>query len=73
MSSYRQLTALPAALAQIVKGALEAEGIDVVLDRAPLATVYGLDSGEWATRVLVDPDKFDRARELLDEFETAGN
>ncbi|MGH8931946.1 MAG: DUF2007 domain-containing protein [Egibacteraceae bacterium] len=71
MNPYRQLTALPSALAQIVKGALEAEGITVVLDRDFLGLVYGLDSGAWATRLLVDADQLDRARTLLDQFETA--
>ena len=71
MSSYRQLTAVPPVLARILEGALQAEGIDVVLDRAALGAVYGLDSGEWATRVLVAADQLDRAPTLLDEFETA--
>ena len=71
MSSYRQLTAVPSALAQILEGALQAEGIGVVLDRAALGAVYGLDSGEWATRVLVAADQLDRVRTLPEEFETA--
>ncbi len=71
MNAYRQLTALPSALAHIVKGALEAEGISVVLERDSLGSVYGLDSGAWATRLLVEADQLDRARTLLDQFETA--
>ena len=71
MNAYRQLTALPSALAQIVKGALEAEGITVVLERDSLGFVYGLDSGAWATRLLVEAGQLDRARTLLDQFETA--
>jgi Putative prokaryotic signal transducing protein len=71
MSPYRQLTAVPAVIAQIVRGALQVEGIDVVLDRDALGSVYGLDSGEWATRVLVEADQLARARALLDQFEAA--
>ncbi|MGH8908241.1 MAG: putative signal transducing protein [Egibacteraceae bacterium] len=71
MTAYRQLTALPSAPAQILKGALETEGIAVVLQRESLGSIYGLDGGAWATRVLVDADCIDRARTLLDEFETA--
>jgi hypothetical protein len=71
MVSYRQLTALPSVLAHVVKGALEAEGIAVMLERESLGSVYGLDSGAWATRVLVTADALDRARRLLAEFSTA--
>jgi hypothetical protein len=71
VTAYRQLTTLPSALAQIVKGALEVEGITVGLERDSLGSLYGLDSGPWATRLLVPADQFDRARTLLDQFETA--
>jgi hypothetical protein len=73
MTAYRQLTALPSAPAHLLKGALETEGIHVVLERESFGSIYGLDSGAWATRVLVDEASIDRARTLLDEFETAGH
>jgi hypothetical protein len=71
VTAYQQLTALPSAPAQLLKGALETEGIAVILERESFGCVYGLDGGAWATRVLVDADCIDRARTLLDEFETA--
>lgn len=66
---YRPLTARPHVVAEIVRGALEAEGVDVRLERNGLGAVYGLQSGPWATRVLVAEDDFERARSLLAEMD----
>lgn len=63
------LTELPAPLAQIVKGALEAEGIPAFLERDALSSVYGLDTGLFATRVLVPPEMLAEARALIAEIE----
>lgn len=68
MSQFREVAALPNAIAQLAKGALEAEGLTVMLDsegRDP----YGIDSGWFATRLFVPDEEWDRARALLDEFE----
>ncbi len=69
MVDYRQLTAMPFAVAAVVKGALEAEGLSVRLDREALAGVYGLDSGTFATRILVAAEDLERARLLLAEID----
>lgn len=71
MPGFVVLTALPSMHAAVLRGALEAEGLTVQLDRPTLGTVYGLDGGAWATRVLVPPDQLDRARALMDEFDAA--
>lgn len=72
MSAYRALTARPFVLAQLIKGALEAEGFDVRLQRDGLGVVYGLDSGTFATRILVAEADLDRARSVLAEMEAEG-
>jgi hypothetical protein len=66
---YRQLTALPFALATVLQGALEAEGVTATLEREGLSSIYGLDSGVFATRVLVPVEELARARELLDDLQ----
>ncbi|CAN5771617.1 MAG: DUF2007 domain-containing protein [Actinomycetota bacterium] len=71
MAELRVLTARPSVQAQLIKGALEAEGIVVRLDRDALGSVYGLDSGTFATRVLVPAVDVERARRLLAELESA--
>ncbi|MDQ3537507.1 MAG: DUF2007 domain-containing protein [Actinomycetota bacterium] len=71
MGELRVLTARPSVQAQLIKGALEAEGIAVRLDRDSLGAVYGLDSGTFATRVLVSAADVERARRLLAELESA--
>ncbi|MDQ3972879.1 MAG: DUF2007 domain-containing protein [Actinomycetota bacterium] len=71
MGDYRELTAMPFALATVVKGALEAEGLAVRLEREALAGVYGLDSGTFATRILVAAEDLERARALLAEVEAS--
>lgn len=65
------LTELPSPLAHIVEGALAAEGIPVRLERDALSVVYGLETGMFATRVLVPADRLDDAAALIDEVESA--
>lgn len=62
--------AAPNALAQIVKGALEAEGLRVTIDRQERSP-FGLDSGWFATRVLVAEDDLPRAQQLLAEIDAS--
>jgi hypothetical protein len=69
MGAYRTLTARPFILANLLAGALEAEGLDVRLARDSLGAVYGLDTGRHATRVLVAEEDLPRARRLLAELE----
>ena len=69
MASYRPLTARPAVQAHLLAVALASEGVDVRLVREALGIVYGLDSGAFATRVLVAEDDLERARRLLAEIE----
>ncbi len=68
---YVVLTARPSIQAHLIMGALQAEGLRVRLDRDGLGSVYGLDSGKFATKVLVAADDFDAARALLTEIESA--
>ena len=70
MPGFVVLTALPSLHAAVLRGALEAEGFTVQLDRPTLGAVYGFDGGAWATRVLVPPDQLERARAVLAEFES---
>lgn len=70
MSEFRELMQAPNALAQIVKGALEAEGLRVAVDRDERSP-FGLDSGWFATRVLVAEEDLLRAQELLAEIEAS--
>jgi hypothetical protein len=67
--AFAVLTALPSLHAEVLRGALQAEGFTVQLDRPTLGTVYGFDGGAWATRVLVPPDQLERARQVLADFE----
>lgn len=69
-ADFHELTRAPNALAQIIKGALEAEGLRVTVDRDQRSP-FGLDSGWFATRVLVAADDLGRARELLAEIEAS--
>ncbi len=66
-----ELSSMPHALAEVVKTALEAEGIPVKLDREALSTVYGLDSGTFATRLWVPVERLDEARTLIAEARQA--
>lgn len=72
MQHLRELTSRPHHLAQIVAGALRAEGIDVVLERGGLAQVYALHTGVHATRLYVPDHQFEVARRLIHEIESAG-
>jgi hypothetical protein len=67
--AYRFLTARPAPQAHVVLGALRAEGLRVELARDGLGAIYGLTSGPFATRLLVHPDDYDRARALIGQNE----
>ena len=69
MTGYRLLTARPLGEAHVVCGALRAEGLRVALQRDALGAIYGLNSGAFATRVLVHPDDYDRAAELIADVE----
>lgn len=60
----------PNALARIVMGALEAEGLHVRVDREERSP-FGIDSGWFATRVLVAEEDLERARDVLAEIEAA--
>lgn len=71
MSGYPVLTARPFVQAQLIVGALQAEGLRARLERDVLGSVYGLDSGNFATKVLVHPDDLDQARALLAEIESS--
>ncbi|MEX0659104.1 MAG: DUF2007 domain-containing protein [Egibacteraceae bacterium] len=70
MADFRELMTAPNALALIVQGALEAEGLHVVVDRQERSP-FGLDSGWFATRVLVAAGDLQRAQELLAEIDAA--
>lgn len=69
MADFRLLTSLTEVHAAIVKGALEAEGITVVLDGPGLSSVYPLNTGTWASRVMVPADQWDEAQRILASFE----
>jgi hypothetical protein len=64
-----ELEALPFPIAQIVKGALEAEGIPALVRRDPLGAVYGIDVGPLSTRLLVRAEDLPAARALVAEVE----
>lgn len=66
---HRTLTAMPLPQAILAQGALRVEGITVRLERDALAGIYGLETGVFATRLLVPADQYDRARSLLDTLE----
>jgi hypothetical protein len=64
------VTELPSPLARIVQGALETEGIPTRLEREAASAVYGLETGLFATRVLVPADRLAEARALIAEVES---
>ncbi|HVL98522.1 MAG TPA: DUF2007 domain-containing protein [Egibacteraceae bacterium] len=70
MVQFRELMRGPNALARIVQGALEAEGLRATVDREARSP-FGLDSGWFATRVLVAESDLERAREVLAEIEAS--
>jgi|GEM_PF-629400 len=58
-------------LANVLKGVLESAGIDVALSGSGLENVYPGTS--LATiEVLVRPDDYERARDLIDQVDTQG-
>ncbi|MBW3601181.1 MAG: DUF2007 domain-containing protein [Actinobacteria bacterium] len=69
MSEFREVAALPFAVAQLARGALDAAGIEARVERHALASVYGLDTGAWAARVLVPAGDLPAARAVLAELE----
>lgn len=71
-ADYRLLTSRPYHLAQLLAGALRAEGIDAVVERDVLATVYALDSGRHATHVYVAAAQVDAARAWMADVEEDG-
>ena len=73
MEAETLLTELSSPHARIVKGALEAEGIPVRLERDALSGVYGLDTGIFATRLYVPVSRHAEARALIDEIEGDGS
>lgn len=71
MTRWEVLIARQDAVARIVAGALESEGIPVRLSRDGFGAVYGLQHGRFATQVLVPAEDLPRARALLAEVEAA--
>lgn len=69
MVTYRVLTSRPAAEAQVLLGALRAEGLNAHLERDGLGAIYGLTSGAFATRVLIAAGDYDEASALLRDIE----
>ncbi len=65
---YVELRRLPMPMAQILKGALEAEGIASDL-RTGLGSVYGIDAGPFASRLYVRVSDVERAEALIAEVE----
>lgn len=70
-AAFVPVTELSSPLAHILRGALAAEGIPVRLQRDALSDVYGLETGLFATRVLVPADEVDRATALIAEVEAS--
>lgn len=66
---WHVVTVLPHMAAVLLRGALQAEGVQTRLDRDALGAVYGLDTGGHATRVLVRPVDAARARRVLVDLE----
>ena len=63
------LTSRPPVVAELVAGALNAEGIPTRVVRNGLGSVYGQHT--FASRILVSDDDLHRATVLLREIETA--
>jgi hypothetical protein len=68
---FVELRRMPHPIAQIVKGALAAEGIEADV-RTGLGTVYGIDAGPFATRLYVRRSDVPRAEALIAEVEAEG-
>ncbi len=67
--SFETLTTLPSVYAAIVKGALEAEGVTVILDGGGFEAIYPTRIGSTGTRLMVPQEELERARTLLAEFD----
>jgi hypothetical protein len=66
---FVELRRMPQPIAEIVKGALAAEGIDAEV-RTGLGAVYGIDAGPFVTRLYVRQSDRERAEALIVEVET---
>jgi hypothetical protein len=66
---FVELRSLPLPIAQIVKGALEAEGIEADVRRNLLGSVYGIDAGPLSTKLYVRMSDVPAAEALLAEVE----
>jgi hypothetical protein len=65
---YVELRRLPNVLAEILRGALEAEGIPAEV-RTGLGSVYGIDAGPFASRLYVRQSDVAQAEALIAEVE----
>jgi hypothetical protein len=55
--------------AEILRGMLEAHGIETLLSQESAATIYGFGIGPMAeVEILVAPEQLDEARKLLDSY-----
>ena len=68
---FVELRRLPRPIAEIVRGALAAEGIEADV-RTGLGAVYGVDAGPFATRLYVRRSDVARAEALIAEVEAEG-
>jgi hypothetical protein len=61
-------------LAEILRGLLEAQEIQVVLSQEGLAHVYGLTVGTLGrVQILVPSHDLERAQQILEEYENSAN
>lgn len=72
MDGYRVLTRRAAAEAHVLAGALRAEGFEVRLDRDGLGAIYGLTTGQFASRLLVAVEQYAAARDWLRAVDHGG-
>ena len=55
--------------AEIIRGMLEAQGIETMLSQESAASIYGLGVGPMAeVEILVRPEQLDQARKLLEAY-----
>ncbi len=69
MTDFAPLTSLSHVNAAIVKGALEAEGVHVILDNTGIGNPYALETGTWATHLMVPRAQLSKAQAVLASFE----
>ena len=56
--------------AEIIRGMLQAQGIEVMLSQESAASIYGFGIGPMAeVEILVPPDQLEAARELLKAYD----